>query len=163
MKKEFLLYSVAPVCFIIGSIIGISIGSKLKESDWLLEKNKYLNEISKAQSEIRDNELLHREKESALLYELAQIKEQHEKTINDINNNYTVRLRQSEDRANNYKRSAQNNANCTALANTASKLDRTLEEGINLVEQLEKTSRLQQQHLDACMKIIENDRKLIND
>lgn len=163
MKKEFLLYSVAPVCFIIGSIIGISIGSKLKESDWLLEKNKYLNELTLAQKEIRENELLHKEKESKLLYELTRVKEQHEKDINDINTNYSLRLRQSEERANNYKRNAQNNANCSTLADTASKLDRTLEEGINLVEQLEKTSRLQQQHLDACIKIIENDRKLIND
>lgn len=163
MYKKGILYSIAPVCFIIGSIIGISIGSKLKESDWLIEKNKYLSEVNSAQEEIRKNELLHKERESNLLYELATIKEQHEEAINTINNNYTIRLRQSEDRANNYKRNAQNNINCSSLADTTSKLDRTLEEGINLVEQLEKTSRLQQQHLDACMKIIENDRKLIND
>ena len=161
--KKGLLYSIAPVCFIIGSIVGIGIGSKLKESDWLLEKNKYLNELTKAQKEIRENELLHKEKESTLLYELTKVKEQHEKDINDINTNYSLRLRQSEERANNYKRNAQNNVNCSTLANTASKLDRTLEEGINLVEQLEKTSRLQQQHLDACIKVIENDRKLINE
>lgn len=145
------------LCFFVGiAISDIYYTSQINEL-----KYKHSEAINKAAEDIRSQELLHRSKESELLNTMAQEKDQYEKDIISINNDYNDRLLKSEERADRYKHQAESGSECSSLAKHTTKLDRSLEEGIRLVNQLVKSSRHQQQLLVTCTNLIKNDRELL--
>lgn len=96
--------------------------------------------------------------------ELAQARKQHEAALSNQRINFEQRLLQSSRRAEVYQRQAEAGATARRdLASHAARLDRALEEGRGLVEELGAALRLRDHQLKLLGDQIRNDRRLFAD
>lgn len=98
-----------------------------------------------------------------LRHEINQTQIEHQKQLSDIRNEYSGRLLSSENRANLYKRQAESGTiEHRNLADYAAELDRSLEEGRFLVQELRTTLRQREREIGILSKQIQNDRQLLD-
>jgi cell division protein FtsB len=87
----------------------------------------------------------------------------HAKVIAGVRAEYTDRLRKSEARSGIYREQAEGGATqCRRLASHATELDRSLEEGRSVVQELRTTVGLRDQQLEQLGRQILADRALLN-
>lgn len=131
---------------------------------WAEDKEKTEQEIRDIIARYSAKEQAHREANRNNVDELNRVKKEYEDSLRDIDSSYASRLHGAEERADIYKRQAEAGAaGCTDLANHASRLDTTLEEGRSLVRELRETLRLRDNQVKALSFQITNDRVLIDE
>ena len=88
--------------------------------------------------------------------------ENYQSSLDAISSQYSARLQQSEQRAKVYQRQAEGGATeCRSLASHAARLDNSLEQGRQLVEELRATVRLRDGQIIELSNQIRADRKLL--
>lgn len=153
----------ASIALVSGAIF--SFGSSYKDAQWQAkwtqEKLAQANEINRLKTEYGAKEDEHRKKNSELEARIGDQKKVHEVAIAAVLAEYGERLRKSETRANVYQRQAQSGpVGCQRLADHAAELDRSIEQGRSLVQELRLTLGQRDEHVRALSEQIINDRKL---
>lgn len=144
--------------------VGVSNGKSKVEAEWNKATLEYNAEISKLESEYRAKEQIHQAENRRITDELFKAEKDHAVTVAAINADYSERLLRSTERASIYQRQA--NAGAVEqlnLASHAAQLDRSLVEGIKLVEEFSATVRQRDRQLIALGEQIINDRSVLGD
>ena len=140
---------------------GVKSGKEDVQEKWDKEKKQYDSAIEKLRTEYADLELNHRIETQRISDELAKEKHRFEMELAMSGAEYDHRLRLSQARADTYQRQAQDGAaECRNLADHASRLDSSLEEGRSLVRELRSTLGLREFQIRALSQQIHNDRLL---
>lgn len=152
------------VCFIlVGYVLGVSNKIDYYNKKVAKLEQQYNNHINKLKLEVKEQE---EESERITAYhgsQLDKLQEYYEERIFNINNNANSRLLDSERRASAYANmSKADSAARERLASYATQLDRTVEEGRQLVGELTETIRLRDNQLNIIGKELENTRSLMN-
>ena len=131
------------------------------------EFDKYLQAQKEETVKLQEEYLVHAQEYQIKVQELAdEVRDQeikYQTKLNNLEHNYTNRLRKSEQRAS-YYQSMSSNSNCTSnnLANYTTRLDSSLEQGIRVVRELGELVRLRDQQLRKCgeqLKLLTGDKK----
>lgn len=160
-----------PYVLIVCVILGLGYATYRHGYNHGSQKVRLLWEQDKATAQVAHTTLLellarkgeeHRRKQQEIADELAQVRQTHEDALAQQRSSYEQRLLQSIRRATLYQRQAQAGAIAQRdLADHAARLDRALEEGIRLVEELAGTLGLRERQLILFSDQIRNDRQLL--
>lgn len=143
-------------------LVGHDTGANAVQVLWDEVEEKRNAEINRLKGEIAQLEKQHQTKQDELSRELEEANQATADAISGIHAHYVDRLRDSEMRADVYRRKAGGTeAERDALARHAAELDRSLEQGRQLVEELRGTLRLREVTIRALGGIILNDRTLL--
>lgn len=143
-----LLLSIGSLVFIIWIQYLVITGAY--DAGYTAYKAEYQNKLLEQQLQIKSKERAFNEKVEALSVELAELRLNHENTINKLKSDYDNELLKSEQRAKlyyNYSQSSETKQR--NLAVYTAKLDRSLTEGRELVRQLTETIRARDAQLKA--------------
>lgn len=141
--------------------LGSSSGEASVQKKWDDQKIADLREANRLKDENALKEAKHRTEVDDLQKELRDAKSSHESELARIDAEYADRLRKSEGRAAIYQRQAEGGAaQCRSLASHAARLDASLEEGRQLVEELRATLGLRDRQLIQLGEQIKADRRL---
>lgn len=125
-----------------------SLGQKDIQEEWQKETIKYQNEILKVEEIHKQALQEYIDKNNNLQREIVDVKKDYEAKLRNINDEYSVRLSESEQRAKVYKRmSEQGKCQSTDLPDYTTKLDRSLTEGRQVVKLLRETLELRDNQL----------------
>lgn len=154
---------VGGVALLIGAIFFL--GSNYKdaqwEAKWAQDKLEYSREIDRLKDVTRTKEQEHATETSKLQSKIAEQVRLHEVALAAVRAEFTQRLRSSETRAGIYQRQAEAGpAQCRDLAAHAARLDRALEEGRGLVQELRLTVGQRDNAIRSLSDQIRADRKL---
>lgn len=128
---------------------------------WDADKKTHQEAIAKLTAEYAIKEDAHRTENRRISYELSQANIDHANALAAVERDFAQRLRSSENRAAIYKRQAQGGTSERGdLADHASRLDASLEEGRSLVRELRETLGLRDRQISSLGEQILNDRKL---
>ena len=137
-------------------------GSNAIQIQWDAEKTARNSEILQLQNQLRDKESAHATETANISKELEDSKTAHAIAIGKLQSDYAERLRNSEGRTGVYKRlSESGETERYRLAEHATKLDRSLEEGRLLVAELRATVEQHERVIVQLGNQILTDRKLI--
>ena len=150
---------------LMGSFLaGYTYGKDTVQSAWNAEVAITTAAALKAEQENRTKEQAHKQETLALEAKLTEAQKEHEKALADLNAAYAARLQQADNRATSYRKWAEaDSTERERLANHAARLDRSLEEGRELVEELWATVRQRERELRVLGDQIKIDRGLIED
>ena len=125
-----------------------SLGQKDTREEWQKETIKHQNELLKVEEIHKQALQEYIDKNNNLQREIVDVKKDYEARLHNINDEYSVRLSESEQRAKVYKRmSEQGKCQSTDLSDYATKLDRSLTEGRQVVKLLRETIELRDNQL----------------
>ena len=125
-----------------------SLGQKDTREEWQKETIKHQNEMLKVEEIHKQALQEYINKNNNLQREIVDVKKDYEAKLRNINDEYSVRLSESEQRAKVYKRmSEQGKCQSTDLSDYATKLDRSLTEGRQVVKLLRETIELRDNQL----------------
>lgn len=140
---------------------GVKSGKEDVQEKWDKEKRQYDSAIEKLRTEYADLELNHKIETQRISNELTKEKHRFEMELAVSGAEYDHRLRLSQTRADVYQRQARDGAaECRNLADHASRLDASLEEGRSLVRELRSTLGLREFQIRSLSRQIHNDRLL---
>lgn len=151
------------VALLIGAIffLGSSYGESKIQAEWTAEKLEYSREVNRLQAQVRTKEQEHATETSHLQSQIAEQTRVHTLALAAVRTQLGDRLRTSEARAGVYQRQAEAGpAECRSLADHAAKLDRALEEGRGLVQELGLTLGQRENDIRSLSDQIRSDRKL---
>lgn len=144
--------------------LGSSHGKAVVQNQWdkaTIAKN---NEILKLKDDFAAKERDHRAATGKLSYELEKAQQIHDQDVATLRADYSERLFNSEQRGSVYKRQAEGGSvERTSLASHAAQLDRSLEEGRNLVAEFRRTLEFREDQLRLLGKQIITDRALLGE
>lgn len=148
---------------IITLLIGYNEGVKTQKVRYFERNEEILKEIAQKREEYREKTELHVSSQHSLLLELQALKDKYETDTTNIKSDYSDRLLKSEERSNIYRQRLSNtNEQCSALAEHASKLDRSLVEGRQLVRELSANIRQCGVVFTHATEYLDNDRNHLN-
>lgn len=125
-----------------------SLGQKDIREEWQKETIKYQNEMLKVEEIHKQALQEYIDKNNNLQREIVDVKKDYEAKLHNINDEYSVRLSESEQRAKVYKRmSEQGKCQSPDLSDYTTKLDRSLTEGRQVVKLLRETIELRDNQL----------------
>lgn len=156
---------VIAVAFAVYSVysLGFNKGEAEVEARWTKEKLALQLEKEELEREIEKNEARYRAKKTALEGDLAEAEAQHARNIAAIQSGFALRLQRSNDRSTQYERMSQAGAVERAnLASHAAGLDRALEQGRQLVDELRSTLEQRDRQLRNIGQELLNTRELMN-
>lgn len=137
-------------------------GQHSVQTKWDAQKRLDEQAINKAKGENDALSRQHKYEVELLQARLKTANESYQASLDSITNQYTARLQQSEQRAKVYQRQAKGGATeCRSLASHAARLDNSLEQGRQLVEELRATVRLRDGQIIELSNQIRADRKLL--
>ena len=140
---------------------GVEKGANSTQKKWDKEKRETDQEIRRLEKSYASLQKTHREETQRITHELSEERRRHEVELVRTNTDYDHRLRLSESRAEVYQRQARNGSiECRNLADHASRLDSSLEEGRSLVRELRSTLGLRESQIRALSQQIHTDRLL---
>ena len=151
--------------FLIFKVIGffIDVGEKNVQTKWDADLRARGEMIAKLKDKIAGLETQHRMETDAIRNRLADAETSHARELATLRGSYTLRLRESEDRAGIYLRLSEAGATQRAnLASYAAQLDRSVVEGRQVVEELRATVVQRDRQLIALGEQLHADRRLIN-
>lgn len=132
------------------------------QDKWNQEKKTVADQTEVLKENLRNAESVHRDEMGKVKDALYQTESKFQTDINNIQSTYTARLRTAETRSASYQHQAQSGtAECIRLASYATELDRSLEEGRSLVQELGATIRLRDSQLITLGSHIKADRELL--
>lgn len=141
---------------------GSRYGANKVQLQWDAETAKYEQTLKEMEKQMTENETQHRKEQNRISNDLAESEKKYAVAIATNRAEYNDRLRESEKRASVYKSlSEAGAAERVDLARHTAELDRSLTEGIQLVEELSETIRLRDEQLILVGQQITNDRQLI--
>ena len=142
---------------------GVAQGEKNINALWETDKRQHLDAILLLKGKIGQRETDHRRQSEFVTNELRQSEINYEKAIVALNAERAKRLRISSERAEIYKRLSEAGSDQSGrLARYAAELDRSLEEGRALVEELTATVGQREEGLRLLGAQIKNDRKVLD-
>lgn len=125
-----------------------SLGQKDVREEWQKETIKHQNEMLKVEEIHKQALQEYIDKNNNLQREIVDVKKDYEAKLRNINDEYSVRLSESEQRAKVYKRmSEQGKCQSFDLSDYTTKLDRSLTEGRQVVKLLRETIELRDNQL----------------
>ena len=167
MSLKTLGYSliITGICLFLFGIYsaGKSAGMEAVQKKWDEQVKLDKERIATLKEEIRSQEHEHQIETTRITDELAEAKQKHTEELAAQQRYFDSRLLNSDKRANYYQRQAQGSAaERNDLASHAAQLDRSLEEGRQLVRELGETLRLREQELISLGQQIKADRNLFD-
>ena len=166
----------APILIVLGVIlllygIGVSIYSTGKQAgidevskEWTQEKLAYQDEILRIKALNAGLEQDFENREAEVNKELRNVKASYERTLASNASEHAARLRNHQERADLYERKAQGSeVERRGLASHAAELDRSLEQGRQLVFELRHTLGLRDRQIMMLADQIKSDRALLNE
>lgn len=143
---------------------GYKAGSQEIQAAWNEDKLLQQEAHQKLVDEYAKREQAHQAENERISHELAEARKAHDAALADQRAAHQQRLLLSEGRAAVYRRQAEaGTAECRDLAGHAARLDRALEQGRGLVQELRGTLGLRDQQLRHLGEQILNDRKVLGD
>lgn len=140
---------------------GVEKGANSIQKEWDKEKREIDQEIKRLENKYVSLQETHREETQRITHELSEERKRHEVELVRADAEYRDRVQFAEARASLYQRQAQNGSiECRNLADHASRLDSSLEEGRSLVRELRTTLGLRESQIRALSRQIHNDRLL---
>ncbi len=144
-----------------------SLGSKNGEANvqakWNAERSLHKKYAEAEQTKINEQQMVHQQRDKEITNALAKINETQAGNTARIAGEYALRMQDSARREALYRSQAEGTAvERTGLASYAAELDRTLSEGIELVDSFQTTLEVRDGQLRALGAQITNDRQLIN-
>lgn len=141
---------------------GVEEGKQAVQELWDADRQAQNRILEKVKADYAQRESAHRAENTRITHELAESTKAYELAVGQLAVDYGKRLSLSEKRAGIYQRQAEAGAaECRSLAEHASRLDASLEEGRSLVQELGATLRLRDQQVKSLGNQIQNDRKLM--
>ncbi len=141
---------------------GYSLGKAEVNALWTKDRLQREEAYNALLEEMGDTQLKHAMEMGKIQNELILAKHDYENALVAIRNTYVVRLSRSEQRAAIYQRQAEGSASDRGdLASHAARLDRTLEQGRQLVEEFRATVGQRDRQLRALGQQIANDRRFL--
>ena len=161
-SAQFILGYIVVVCSIL--LVGVLIGHNSASRKYIKENNEYQQKISEKKEELRILRENHINSQNEFTQELQEMKHEYENYISTLVNSFDDRMRESEERGRMYReRFTASSTQCGILAEHASRLDRSLTEGRELVrrlrEDLEQFRMMCTQGFDYLIQ----DRNFLND
>ena len=142
--------------------LGSDHGKSEIQGKWDAQKQVDAKALAAEKKKIASDEALHRANDRKISDELASIKQTTAGDVARIRGESALRLQDSAKREYLYRRQAEAGAVERAnLASYAAQLDRSLSEGIGLVEELQATLELRDGQIRGLAAQINNDRQLI--
>lgn len=142
--------------------LGSDHGKFVIQEKWDAQKQVDAKALADEKKKIASEEAIHRANDRKISDELASIKQTASVDIARVRNESALRLRDNAKRVDLYRRQAEAGAIERAnLASHAAQLDRSLSEGIELVEELQATVELRDGQIRGLAAQINNDRQLI--
>lgn len=142
--------------------LGSNYGAGRVTAKWEVEKEKDRLAYNKIKGDIDVLNRQHSYEVGQLNSRLQTAKETYESELARINHDYSDRLLKSGKRAEVYQRQAEAGiSECRSLASHAARLDSSLEQGRQLVEELGTTVRLRDRQIIELSNQIRADRKLL--
>lgn len=139
-------------------------GMRIVQAKWDAQRIKDAEAAQQIQDKLRIAEEAHRRNQQGIADAIAKSNEDHLAELSRIRSDYERRLRQSEVRADVYRRQAEGGApERDNLASHAARLDRQLEEGLRVVGELTALVEQRDRQLIQLGQQILNDRELLND
>ena len=155
-----LIGSIALIWYIFS--LGSNHGKSVIQNKWDAQKAIDAKILVAEEKKIASKEAIHRANDRKISDELVSLKESAADNVSRIRTQLIVRLQQNNERENVYRNQAEAGAVERAnLASYAAQLDRSLSEGIGLVEELEATLKLRDGQIQGLAAQIKNDRQLI--
>lgn len=131
-------------------------------AQWQQEQLLHQKAIADLNEQIKTKENQHKQVSENISNEIAQASSEYETIVANLDSEYTIRLRNSEERSHSYQLAAESGAiERQRLASHAAELDRTLEEGRRLVEELRSSIELKDRQLRLLGSQIQADRSLL--
>ena len=167
--KETLLKVLAAIAVVsivwgLGFLSGSNHGKSVVQSLWDKEKIQTSAKIADLKEQLALKEETHRAETRKVEAALQKARNEHTSSLAAIQREYNARLQQSEARSTVYQRQAEGGSDsCRDLASHTAELDRSLEEGRNVVRELGETLRLRDSQLQAVGNQLINDRNLFTD
>jgi hypothetical protein len=141
---------------------GMSHGKHIVQAQWDKERAEYQAKIEALQVDIKNKEAVHRQETAQINGKLRKTEEDHETTVAALRRDLTLRLSVSDRRASVYQRLAEAGpAQCRGLASHTAELDRSLEEGVGLVGELQARLGQREDQLRLVGDQLIADRKLV--
>lgn len=141
---------------------GYDSGESHVQTKWDTAKLAQANEIIRLKGVIAQMEVIHHNETTRITDELFKANEAYTAAVVALNVRYVTRLLDSEKRAAIYQRMSEAGpAEQERLASHAAKLDRSLEEGRRLVEELRSTVEQRESQLKLLGEQLITDRKLM--
>lgn len=142
--------------------IGSGNGAAGVQAQWDKARLKEQAQIEKLERMIAIKEATHRQQSTRISYVLSTANENYARSVAVLDNELSLRLRDSEGRAARYRAMSESGATQSAnLASHAAQLDRSLEEGRRLVKEFRATLEQRDAQLNALGQQILTDRALI--
>lgn len=142
--------------------LGSDHGKSVIQAKWDAQKRVDAKALAYEKKKIASEEAIHRANDRKISDELVSIKQTATGNIARIRGESALRLQDSNKRADLYRHQAESGAAERAnLASYAAELDRSLSEGIELVEELQATVELRDGQIRGLAAQINNDRQLI--
>lgn len=164
---------ILPYVAVITAVLGVgwyiySSGSKSGaagvQSKWDKEKLENQKALTKLRIKVGTKEFVHQQSSQRISDELADANQKYAATVAAVRVDYAQRLRNSEQRATYYQRmSNSGTAQQEYLASHAAELDRSLEEGRQLVQELGATVGQRDAQVRALGQQILTDRALVGE
>ena len=130
--------------------------------EWTQEKLELERKVKETQSRLNVAERTHLTETTRLQNEISQTNEVHQAELNRLKSDFDLRMQLSENRATVYRNQAKRGAaECGNLANHAAELDRTLEEGRNVVAELKEVVGLRDRQIIILSDQIKADRQIL--
>ena len=164
--------AIRAIPYILGAALLLFLGSKFYsiaydrgaasvQQEWNAAKQSHDDAIAALKLDYENKEESHRKENRRISSELSQANLDHANAIANAQRDFDQRLRNVEQRAAIYQRQAQGGAiERGDLADHASRLDSTLEEGRSLVRELRETLGLRDRQIKSLSDQIRNDRVL---
>lgn len=140
-------------------LCGMKIGADIQSTKYTKEKMKIQEQTAELIQQYRERVEEHAKRQLDLIQELNDAKQRHQTIVSNLRSEFSVRMLESENRGKIYRNRAEAaGAECRALAEHTTRLDRSLTEGRELVKQFR--ADLEQCRVAAYhfVDIIQNDR-----
>ena len=161
-SSSFLIGYIASVCAVLlaGNLMGYNSAYK----KYAKEITEYQQKINEKKEELRISRENHINSQNEFAQEIQEMKNEYETYVSTLINSFDDRMRESEERGRMYReRFTATSTQCGVLAEHASRLDRSLTEGRELVrrlrEDLEQFKMMCRQGFDYLIQ----DRNFLND
>lgn len=156
MNREAILVAIGMFAIF---LVGMKIGSDIESNKHSQEKLQIAQQTAELVRMYNLRLEEHAKKQTDLVQELNDAKQKHQTVVSNLRSEFSVRMLESENRGKIYRNRAEAaGAECRALAEHTSRLDRSLTEGRELVKEFR--ADLEQCRVAAYhfMDIIQNDR-----
>lgn len=164
MKASLIFMCAVLLISLLLSVGGLAyaLGKQSVQKEWDKQSTTYAMQLKTLQDKLKQEQADYNTKTEELSHDLSMAEQAHADRIAAVRAEYGQRLHDSESRAAIYQRqAAAGSTTCADLAGHAAELDRSLAEGVGLVEELRRTLELRDAQNRALGQQIRNERSFL--